>query len=635
MRVTRTLTAEVRAMIHSSPQLSWLPSPDPNWPASLEGLTGHALWQAVMRAANTQLDMVGTLKLDREARRRLPTPPDGPHVRLAILASSTVEHLLPALRVAGLRRGLWLECHVGDYGQYRAELSDPASRLRTFRPTAILFALDARHLLGTGAASVDSDSICNDISGLWRMARAFCDGPIIQQTVLPVFPRLLGNNEHRFVASRAATVEAVNARLRQLADSESVDILALDVLTAQHGIAAWHHPAFWHRAKQEIHPAAAPLYADHAVRIVTARLGRSAKCLVLDLDNTLWGGVIGDDGLGGIVLGQGSALGEAFVDFQVYAQSLSRRGIILAVCSKNDEKNAVEPFEAHPEMILKRGDIACFVANWSDKASNLRTIAKALNIGIDSLVFADDNPAERAIVRRELPEVAVPELPEDPARYASTIADAGYFEAATVTTEDLQRSAQYQANLDRERTKASTTDIEGYLRSLEMRLMWRRFDRTGLARITQLTNKTNQFNLTTRRVTEADVEARIDDPRSLTLQLRLTDKFGDNGIIALVYGRYDPDERAVHLDNWLMSCRVLGRQVEEATLNLIAEQARQMGSVELRGTYIPSAKNDMVREHYARLGFELTDTTAAGETNWRLSISDFEPRHTHIQILQA
>ena len=239
----------------------------------------------------------------------------------------------------------------------------------------------------------------------------------MQQTVLPVFPAHLGNNEQRLINSPAAIVEEVNASLRKTADEAGVHLLALDTFSRTEGLAAWYEPALWHKSKHEVHPRASILYGDQVARMLAAIRGLSSKCLVLDLDNTLWGGVIGDDGLEGIVLGQGGAVGEAYLSFQRYCAALSARGVILAVCSKNDEVNARLPFTKHPEMILRESDIACFVANWNDKASNLRSIASTLNIGIDSLVFADDNPAERALIRKELPSVQVPELPEDPALY--------------------------------------------------------------------------------------------------------------------------------------------------------------------------------------------------------------------------
>jgi FkbH-like protein len=303
------------------------------------------------------------------------------------------------------------------------------------------------------------------------------------------------------------------------------------------------------------------------------------------------------------------------------------------VCSKNDEANAVEPFEKHPEMVLKRHDIASFVANWNDKASNLRAIAEELNIGIDSLVFVDDNPFERSLVRRELPMVAVPEVGEDPATFAQTLADAGYFEGLAVTEEDRARTNQYQGNRQRERLKASATDLDSYLHSLEMELIWRRFDKLGLQRTVQLINKTNQFNLTTRRYTEEDVLAIMADERAFGLQLRLVDRFGDNGIIAIVIGKMDGAEDLV-IDTWLMSCRVLGRQVEPTTLNLIADAAKRLGARRLIGEYIPTKKNGMVKDHYQKLGFTIVETDPDGSSRNLLDLPTFVPANTIITVTE-
>ncbi len=353
---------------------------------------------------------------------------------------------------------------------------------------------------------------------------------------------------------------------------------------------------------------------------------------MLDLDNTLWGGVIGDDGLEGIVLGQGSAEGEAFVAFQAYARELSRRGIILAVCSKNDIANALEPFEKHPDMILRRDDIACFVANWSDKPANLRAIAEALNIGLDAIVFADDNPMERDLVRRELPMVAVPDLGDDPARYPSILAEGGYFDARAITEEDRARAGLYRDNQAREAWKHSATDMDTYLKGLDMRLVWRPFDRVGLPRIVQLINKSNQFNLTSRRYSEPEALAVMDDPTAFGLQVRLLDRFGDNGVIAIVIGRLR-DAGDLWIDTWLMSCRVLGRQVEPATLNLIQQQAHAMGARRLVGEYIPTRKNGMVREHYQGLGFTVVGRDADGRTITEMAVDVDNPKRTFITIL--
>jgi len=286
-------------------------------------------------------------------------------------------------------------------------------------------------------------------------------------------------------------------------------------------------------------------------------------------------------------------------------------------------------------MVLKRGDIASFVANWRDKPTNLWAIAEELNIGIDALVFVDDNPFERELVRRELPMVAVPEVSDDPTSYAQTLADAGYFEAVAITDEDRARSGQYQSNRQRDALKASATDLDSYLRGLEMRLLWRRFDRVGLARTVQLINKTNQFNLTTRRYSEADVVAVMQDERAFGAQLRLIDRFGDNGIIAIVIGRLQ-DDADLLIDTWLMSCRVLGRQVEPTTLNLVASLAKKLGARRLVGEYIPTSKNGMVRDHYKRLGFSACNENPNpdGATRHILDLAGFTPRDTFVEVAE-
>jgi FkbH-like protein len=625
--------------------LEWLPT-DVDVRAKLRVFRNNpnGVWDEAVALAGRRLDFVLTNALDEAVRQKFASPPaesTGKPLRLALLGSATMTHLHPAIRVAGVRRGLWIESYENNYGQYQQELSDDASGLYAFQPTVILFVLDAHHLAAGVNALMDeaaADAALDDLSGrlreAWSVARRAFRCPVIQQTALPVHLPLLGSNEHRLPGSRARFLARVNEVLRRLAEREGVDLLALDDRVVRDGLAAWYDPALWHRSKQEISPLAAPMYGELVVRLLAAKQGRSAKCLVLDLDNTVWGGVVGDDGLEGIVLGEGSPLGEAYVAFQKYCQELSHRGVILAVCSKNDEANAMEPFEKHPEMVLKRGDIACFVANWADKAANIRQIAQELNIGIESLVFVDDNPFERNLVRGELPMVAVPELGEDPATYARTLADAGYFEGLSVTAEDRERGTQYQGNRARDALKASTTDLESYLRGLEMELICKSFDRIGLQRIVQLINKSNQFNLTTRRYAEEDVLAVMNDPRAFGLQLRLTDRFGDNGVIAIVIGRLQED-RSLYIDTWLMSCRVLGRQVEPTTLNLIAVQAGRMGAWRLVGEYIPTKKNGMVKDHYARLGFTVTKTTEAGNSRAILDLAAFQPRKTFIHVTEG
>ena len=626
--------------------LSWLPT-HTSWPVALAALpvtSSPEAWQALVELANHRLDLIGTLQLDRRLQKAFPMPPPElatRPVRLAVLGSCTVDHLLPGIRVAGLRRGLHVTTLTADYGQYVEPLLVPDSALRAQKPDVILLGLDARHIANgvlpmaaSAEAEAHLDRLFARLSLVWREASSM-GAAVIQQMALPVFPSLLGEAEHQMPGAPVTLISAFNERLRREAAAAGVLVLSIDRHVGQDGLSAWHDPTLWHRAKQEIHPAMGPMYGELVGRILAARQGRSAKCLVLDLDNTIWGGVIGDDGVEGIVLGQGSALGEAYLAFQQYAKSLSQRGIILAVCSKNDEANAIAGFDKHPEMVLRRSDIACFVANWLDKAHNLRVIAETLNIGIDSVVFADDNPAERAIIRRELPMVAVPELPEDPAHYAAVIAASGYFEAIALTGEDFERSGHYQQNMRRASLASSVTDMEGYLRALEMVGQWSPFQPIDRARVVQLINKTNQFNLTTRRYTETEVQAAMDDPCIVTLQLRLLDQFGDNGIIALAILRPVNDaERTLEVDTWLMSCRVLKRGVEGATLNLLVEQAEALGARVLRGRYRPTVKNGMVANHYAQLGFALIGTEG-DETLWQLDLDAFQPATHNIDLIKT
>jgi FkbH-like protein len=625
--------------------LHWLPTV-PDWRQSLRAFPAdpEAARDSAVKLANARLNFVLTNALDETVRRALPGGPAAlatKKVRLAVLGSSTVTHLLPGIRVAGLRRGLWIDTYENDYGQYLQELSDPDSPLHGFKPNAVLVALDAYHLAAGITAGMDAGTAAAALAEMqdrllevWRLAREAFRCPIIQQAALPVHPAVLGNNEHRLPGSRAWFVTRLNAAIRSMAEAEGVDVLAVDDRAARDGIGKWHDTALWHRSKQEVSPNAGPMYGDLVGRWLAAAQGRSFKCLVLDLDNTLWGGVIGDDGLEGIALGQGSPLGEAYTAFQDYVRELSRRGVILAVCSKNDEATALEPFEKHPDMVLKRADIASFVANWSNKADNIRAIARELNIGLDALCFIDDNPFERNLVRQELPMVAVPEVSDDPTGYPLALADGGYFEGLSVTDEDRERTSQYQGNKARDLLKAAVTDLPSYLRGLEMELVCKRFDKLGLQRIVQLVNKSNQFNLTTRRYTDEDILSVMADPDAFGLQLRLTDRFGDNGIIAIIIGRL-LENKDLYVDTWLMSCRVLGRQVEQTTLNLIVREATRLGARRILGEYIPTKKNAMVKDHYARLGFTVTATDEAGGSRSILDLAAFSPAETFIHVVEG
>ena len=598
-------------------------------------------WPELVSLADGRLDFVQCDHLASLLARSFPQPPvdlTTRPVRLAVLGSSTTAHLTGALRVAGLRRGLWIRTWEAGYGQYRQALLD-GGELAEFAPTAVLLALDARHLTaglspGADRAAADAafESALSGIVECWHAARKM-GALVLHQTVLPVIPAVLGENEDRMPGSRAALLARLNAALPAAAREHGAHLVSVHVHAGLDGLDDWHDPALWFRAKQEISPAAAPMYGELVARSLAAAQGRVRKSLVLDLDNTLWGGVVGDDGVEGLELGQGSGEGEAFLAVQAYARDLSARGVVLAVCSKNDEDVARRAFDTHPDMVLKTSDIAAFVANWDDKASNLRRISAELNLGLDALVFLDDNPFERNLIRDLLPEVAVPELPDDPALFPGLLARAGYFEALELTQEDQARAVQYQNNLRRASTAAQATDLDAYLRSLEMRLSWRPFDEAGLLRIVQLVNKTNQFNLTTRRIDTADARRLMREPDVAALQFRLEDRFGDNGMIAVVIVRKDQED--ARLETWLMSCRVLGRGVERAMLDVVASAARRLRCRRMVGEYIPSGRNEMVADLYPRLGFSQMQGQPARAGTWfEQALEDGRPAASGLDIVE-
>ena len=645
-----------------SPELYWLPAPPADWRERLKRLAAAAgnrgasddgakggrawdehAWNEAVSLAKHCLNFQQTNALATVVGTTFPhgysgsagTKPE----RLALFSSSTTSHLQPGLRVAALRRGIWLDIYENEYGQYRQELLAPDAALTAFQPTAVLFCLDASHVCSglhqahdQAGAEACLDEVVATLRELWRTAQTRFGCVVLQQTIMNRHAAVLGNNEHRYALSPAAFTSSLNERLRAEADKAGVDMIALDSRMARDGLAVWHSAPFWLKAKQEVSLTAAPMFGELAMRTLAAKQGRVAKCCVLDLDNTLWGGVIGDDGVGGIVIGQGSALGEAHLAVQSYAQQLLERGILLAVCSKNDEQIARSAFSL-PDMILKEADISCFVANWNDKASNLRLIANSLNIGLDALVFVDDNPFERNLVRSELPMVAVPELPVEIELAPACLADAGYFESTGVTTEDLARRRYYAEGRRTVDISATGGDLTDYLAGLDMTLLCGPVEARNLTRVVQLINKTNQFNLTTRRYSEQQLLATLDEPGVLCQQFRLLDRFGDNGIIAVVIGRRI-EETTIEIDTWLMSCRVLGRTVEQATLNVIAQLALRAGATALIGTYRPTPKNGIVRELFQTLGFRQV-AHSESETRAELDLASYVPRPTPVTISEA
>ena len=467
--------------------------------------------------------------------------------------------------------------------------------------------------------------------------RDFGGGVAILPTLATPPEPLFGSFDVRTPGTLRRNIFALNERIRQLAQETGSYLLDMASVAERVGTDVWFDPVQWSAYKLPFAATLNPAFADMVGRLLGAVRGKARKCLVLDLDNTIWGGVIGDDGMEGIKIGQGSARGEAFLTVQRIALDLRDRGVMLAVCSKNTDEVARGPFRKHPDMLLREKDISVFQANWLDKPSNIEAIAKTLNIGLDALVFLDDNPAERGQVRAALPSVAVPELPSDANLYARTLSAAGYFEATTFSKEDLLRAESYASDAQRADVMTKSRNLGDYLTALEMELTVAPFDRQGRQRIAQLINKTNQFNLTTRRYTESEVAAMEADPVIHTLQVRLRDKFGDLGMIAVIICK--PEAAATptwHVDTWLMSCRVLGRKVEEAMLAELIADARAAGIEKITSCYIPTAKNDMVAEHFSKLGFTLLAQMDNGGRTYELVLVDYhEPIEIPMRVVRA
>jgi FkbH-like protein len=624
-------------------ELQWLPRAPQELPARLKALRNspHPLGCELQALALHALDLnqltklakaVGNARSDGKALDPL-TP-----FRLAVLSNATVDLIVPALVASAIRHGVALEVIQPSYDQVAQEALTPDSTINSSKPDAVLLALDYRALplklsLGDAEASAATvEGVLGYLQALRNGIKNYSNAVCIFQTFAPPAEALFGNLDRALPGTLRSLIDSIN---RELAASVLVsgDIL-LDVagLAETVGLASWHNTQLWNLGKFSFSDELIPLYADHVARTVAAIRGKSRKVLILDLDNTVWGGVIGDDGLEGIQLAQGDARGEAHLAVQRMALELRQRGIVLAVSSKNTDEVAREPFEKHPEMLLKLDHIAVFQANWNDKATNIQAIAEELSLGLDAMVFLDDNPVERGLVRKLLPQVAVPELPEEPAYYARTLAAGGYFEAVTFAREDLKRAGFYQDNAKRASLQKQVGGVDAYLASLDMTITFQPFDATGRARIVQLINKSNQYNLTTRRYTDPEVTAAENDPEVFTLQVRLADIFGDNGMISVVICR--PGGAGVWaIDSWLMSCRVLGRKVEHMVLRQILEQARAAGIHKLTGCYRPTDRNKLVVDHYTKLGFSKVEEEVSGVTSWELPVDGVEPESAPMKVV--
>jgi FkbH-like protein len=601
------VTAEERAyvMLASARNLFAAGSPEQAWHPLAAACKSSAVPRTLRNAA----------RLLAQARKHT-MPPFRRQCRIALLSSFTIDFLAPILRAQCFGAGIDSEIYIGPFGQIEQEIRNSDSGLARFQPDVIVLATDWRWLGLRDEEASPGEALRERmarIESLWREVNERLCATVIQFNYEVPAVDAFGRMSAALPGGRGRLLRAINLKLWDAAQgSPGVAILDVDQAAAGFGKDRWHDAVLWHTAKQYPSAEAMPALGHHITALLRAILGLTRKCLALDLDGVLWGGVIGEDGIAGIHLGGGPA-GEAYVDFQRYLQSLARTGVLLAICSKNNPEDAVLPFREHPEMVLREQDIATFIANWNAKDENLRQIGATLNIGLDAIVFADDNPVERLRVRQNLPEVEVVELPVDPAQYAAAIDRLGVFESLGVTQEDRLRTAAIRENAERQTLASNAATLDDYLAQLEIQVQLAPFDEANLPRIVQLINKTNQFNLTTRRRTDADVRALL-AAGAYTQAMRNRDRFGDNGLTGVLIAI--PKDDALRVDTWLMSCRVLGRRLDEVMFAALVRYAAENRYARIVGEYIPTAKNSQVADLYTRLGCAPLSPNGAGRFFW-------------------
>jgi FkbH-like protein len=585
------------------------------------------------RAADPRQALAAELKpadyrrIARDVRAAASIPGTTP-VKLAVLSSFTADFMEPYVVVEALRRGYKAALTFGAFGQFEQELENADSGIWAFEPDALLLAMRPEDVdveaverfsatAGARFASL-AETMLERLVTCAKQARTRMRGPIlVANFATPAFVPL-GPFDASTVDSLTHAYALLNKRLAErLAEIAGAVVWDYAGLVRSRGTAGWTDPRLWVLARAPVAAEHQPALAAHLARTLVGTLRPASKCLVLDLDNTIWGGVIGDDGPGGIQLGDDYP-GSVYKQFQRAALSLMDRGVLLAVCSKNDHDVVEQTFRTHPEMVLKWDDMSCVRANWRSKSENLREIAKELNIGIDSLVLFDDNPVERAEVRAGAPEVGVVEVPTDPLKYVQALHDCGFFDQAASSAEDRGRAAMYRQERERKAMEAEAGTPEDFLRSLAMEAEVNVADEHTLGRITQLIGKTNQFNLTTRRHTAADVAAMASSPDHVVAWLRVRDKFGDQGLICV--GVVRKEGTNADIDTFLMSCRVMNRRVEHAFMSFLLERARAMGCTTATGDYLPTKKNSMVKDFYPEMGFTVAESLPDGGVRYTLDL---------------
>lgn len=550
--------------------------------------------------------------------------------KLAILGDCATQHIAIALRGTANIHGFTLDVLDADYDQILEQIMEDQSDLYRFAPQAVLLIMcveklaESFKILPEESRAAFADNTIKTIRQYWETLSAKTTASILQFNFAYNNDGVMGSFALREPTSFAYQLQKLNYILSEAAAQfKNVFLIDVNGVQSECGRDTFCDDKLYYMAKMPISLESLPAVAQRTVDVLEALRGRAKKCVVLDLDNTLWGGVVGDDGLEGIQVGE-LGTGHAFTDFQHWLKELKKRGILLAVCSKNNEDIAKEPFEKHPEMVLRMDDISVFVANWEDKASNILRIQQTLNIGMDSIVFLDDNPFERDQVRSMISELSVPDLPEDPALYVRTLRNMNLFETASYSNVDSQRTDQYRQEAERTMILSNYGSYEDYLKALDMRAVAAPFDKFHYPRIAQLTQRSNQFNLRTVRYTEGQIQEIANDEAHITRYYSLKDKFGDYGLISVVILDKQPDND-LFISEWLMSCRVLKRGMEEFVINDIINIAKKNGSNRVIGEYIKTPKNAMVADLYERMGF------IRNETKFYADIATFGNLTTTIQ----
>lgn len=557
-------------------------------------------------------------------------------IRVAVLGGSTTDELVDQLEIFLLSYGIQPSFYQSDYNKYYEDAVFGNDVLNDFCPDIIYIHTNWHNIISFPEATDDQDVVNAKIdaefarySQMWRSLSEKFNCTIIQNNFDRPDYRLMGNRDIWDAKGRTHMVMELNQKLYDYARGhDGFYVNDIDYLAAEFGLGKWNDQVYWHMYKYAMSLDAIPYVADSVAKIIKSIYGKNKKILVLDLDHTLWGGEVGDDGVDGIEIGCGTARGEAFLSFQEYCKKLEGLGVLLAVASKNDYNNAIAGL-GHRDGILKKEDFVSIRANWESKDQNIREIAEELSLGTDAFVFVDDNPMERDMVHQMIPEVSVCDA-DKPEEFVRKMDQRGDFEVTICSEEDGKKTQIYLQRTKARMQQAAFLSYGEYLNSLGMTAAISDFKPGMVRRIAQLTNKSNQFNLTTKRCTEGDIQTMQDSGNWMCLCGRLTDKFGDHGIVAVTAGEQVDDE--LHIRLWLMSCRVLKRGLEDAVMNVVMEYARKKGLTSVVGYYVPTKKNLMVRDFYKEMGFRIVDTSDDGGTVWRQEVASFKPRKLHMGI---